>query len=126
AGARTAEQHDDLARADRQIDAVDQHAPVGQRDAQTADGQARHCANGSRHRPADVVAPKNTGTESKRRCPIVRRRNAFANRVKRVSGPARERPAGGLSTCLRISKLKMSKPRTRSRSPPCSATPWST
>ena len=36
AGARAAEQHDHLARADREIDAVDQHAPVGERHAQPA------------------------------------------------------------------------------------------
>ncbi len=39
AGARAAEQDHHLARGDREIHLIDQHAPVGQRDAQAADGE---------------------------------------------------------------------------------------
>ena len=56
-----AEQHHDFAGADRQIDAIDQHAPVGKRDAQAADRQRFHAAR----TVADTVSPG--GCQEKRR-----------------------------------------------------------
>ena len=42
AGTRSTEQHDDFAFADREIYSVDQHAPVGKRDAQAANRERCH------------------------------------------------------------------------------------
>jgi hypothetical protein len=53
AGARAAEQDDDLARCDVEIDAVDQRAPVGEHDAEPAHPERRH----ARTVASDTVAP---------------------------------------------------------------------